>query len=385
MLETLSKLRTGRSRRESSWDRTGGNADYVQVEPGATHVFADLKGPGCIRHLWLTLWANEEHYLRRLVLRAYWDGERKPSIDCPVGDFFGVGHGRVNSYSCAVMDMSAHPGDARAAMNAWWPMPFAASARLELANEGTQKVDCFYWYVDWEQLAEPPLDHGTFHAAWRRENPTDGWVPVVRGVQPRRTPPAVGAVNLTDAENYRILEARGRGHFVGAHLSVHNISGGSWNEGDDMFMIDGRTWPPALHGTGTEDYFCQAWGWQPRNAFPYAGVSYHEPGYNAAGWMMYNDRITVYRYHVCDPVIFHRSFAFSIEHGHANVQSDDYTSVAYWYQVEPHHEAAPLPPVEERLPLPDLPLGPAKLPGPRKVLAAKRDRMRRGMKGGRRP
>ncbi len=101
--------------------------------------------------------------------------------------------------------------------------------------------------------------------------------------------------------------------------------------------------------------------------------------------MMYNDRITVYRYHVCDPVIFHRSLAFSIEHGHANVQSDDYTSVAYWYQVEPHHETAPLPPVEDRLPLPDLPLGPAKLPGPRKVLGAKRDRMRRGLTGARGP
>jgi hypothetical protein len=379
MLDNLSKLRTGWSKRESSWDRSGGNGDYIEMQPGETKVFAEMKGPGVVRHIWLTLWANEPDYLRRMLIRAYWDGEDQPSIDCPVGDFFGVGHGKVNSYSCAVMDMSAFPNDPRSAFNSWWPMPFADGARFELVNECKEKVDCFYWYVDWQQLDETPQDHGRFHAKWRRENLTDGWVAVERGVQPRRVKEAIGAKSLTDEENYLVLEAKGRGHFVGCNLSVHVVSGGSWNEGDDMFMIDGRKWPPDLHGTGTEDYFCQAWGWQDQNAFPYAGVSYHKHGFPMDVPLMYNDRMTYYRYHVQDPVIFHESLRFSIEHGHANVQSDDYSSVAYWYQTEPHFDFAPMLPVEARIPLPDIAVGPAVLPGPKRTSLATKARMERGL------
>ena len=146
-------------------------------------------------------------------------------------------------------------------------------------------------------------------------------------------------MNLSDRDNYLFLEAKGRGHYCGANLSVHNLLGYWWGEGDDMVMIDGDKWPPDIHGTGSEDWFNQAFGSQPHNAFLYSGVSYHNGIYKD-----YNERITVYRYHVLDPIIFEKSIRVSIEHGHANDRSDDYSSVAYWYQDLPNKRFPRLPP-----------------------------------------
>ncbi|MFQ6099410.1 MAG: glycoside hydrolase family 172 protein, partial [Armatimonadota bacterium] len=345
MLHDLSRLRDGVCKRISSFDRTGRNRDALHIEPGETRVIAEMKKPGWVRHIWVTIACEDEWYLRKLLLRAYWDGEKDPSIESPIGDFFGVGHGVVNSYSCAVLNMSAHPGqDKRAAMNCYFPMPYN-TARFQVVNECEVPVGAFYYYVDFEELADGrdesrPYDaHGRFHAKWRRENPCDGWVPVEPLQQPESNPEGGGAVNLSDEDNYLWLEAKGKGHFVGVNMSVHNLCGGWWGEGDDMFMIDGVKWPPDMHGTGSEDYFCHAWGMQPQNAFIYNGVSYHKPG----TLFNYNERITVYRYHVCDPIIFHESLRASIEHGHANTHSNDYSSVAYWYQTEPHYEFCEMP------------------------------------------
>lgn len=382
MLEGLSLLRDGRTRRVSSFDTTGANADAWRIAGGETRELARIAGPGCIRHIWVTVGAEDEWYLRKTLLRAYWDGESSPSIDCPLGDFFGVGHGVVSSYACAVLSMSAWPGETkRAAMNCYFPMPFAEQARLEVVNESDLPMGAFYFYIDCDLLPQPPDGHGRFHAKWRRENPTDGWVPVRPQVQPDAWEGGEGgrARNLSDRENYVFLEARGRGHFVGVNLSVHNLCGGWWGEGDDMFMVDGDKWPPDLHGTGSEDYFCHAWGMQPQNHNLYHGVSYHRPG----TVFQYNERITVYRHHVADPIVFHESLRASIEHGHANTHSNDYSSVAYWYQSEPHHEFAPMPPAEARLPRPDSVLGHVEPPGPRRVRPAVRDRMaRRRGRGG---
>lgn len=372
MLERLAALRNGRSKRISSFDRSGGNWDCWTIAGGETRELAAITGPGCIRHLWVTVNAEDEWYLRKTLLRAYWDGETSPSIDAPLGDFFGVGHGVVNSYSCAAMNMSANEGTSKhAAMNCYFPMPFSNGARLEVINEADAKINSLYFYVDYEELPAAPDDQGRFHAKWRRENPTDGWVPVRPEQQPDNM--EIGdAVNLTDRENYLFLEARGRGHFVGVNLSVHNLCSGWWGEGDDMFMIDGDKWPPDLHGTGSEDYFGHAWGMQPHNAFLYNGVSYHRPGSAAS----YNERITVYRYHINDPVIFQQSLRVSIEHGHANTHSNDYASTAYWYQTEPHYEFCAMLPVEQRIPRPDAVLGHANPPGPAKLRTAVRDRMK---------
>ena len=350
MLDSLSRMREGRSKRVSSWDRTGRNKDNVTIPPKKVQVLADIKGTGVIRHIWFTIACEDETYLRKLVLRMYWDGMKHPSVETPVGDFFGVGHAKVNSYSCAVLNMSANPGqDQRAAMNCYFPMPFADGARVEIENECDVPVRAFYYYIDYDELDAQPDDQLRFHAQWRRNNPC----------KPPKHIAKDPTVNMTDRDNYLFMEAKGSGHYVGCNLSIHNLYGGWWGEGDDMFMIDGEKWPPDMHGTGSEDYFAHAWGMQVQNAFIYNGVSY-----NAGAPGGFNQRITVYRYHIADPVIFHKSIRVSIEHGHANDRCDDYSSTAYWYQTLPHKRFPKLPKTEDRLPRPDAVVMPVDLPIP---------------------
>ncbi len=355
MLDQLIYRRVGSSKRISSYDVTGCNGDAHPIEPGASHTLADIHGAGCIRHIWFTVAHESQNYLREVVLRIFWDGMDYPSVETPLGDFFGVGHARVASYHSLVLSMSANQGDDQhAAMNCYFQMPFAKGARVEIENQSAGRCNAFYFMVDYDAMPEAPSDL-RFHATWRRDNPTDGWW-VQR--HPQGSPPMNEAVwpaqNLTDKYNHLILEAEGAGHYVGCNSSIHNLYGGWWGEGDDMMMIDGQKWPPDLHGTGSEDYFNHAWGMQPHNHGPYNGVSYHKPG----TFRSYNERITVYRYHLLDPVIFNESIRVSIEHGHANNRSDDWSSTAYWYQTLPHKQFPDLLPVEARLPRPDMDLLP---------------------------
>ena len=350
MLEALSKAREGRSKRVSSFDRTGRNADFLTIRKGERVDLAKIDGAGVIRHIWFTIACEDTEYLRKLVLRMYWDGMKHPSVETPVGDFFGVGHAKVASYQCAVLNMSANPGqEQRAAMNCYFPMPFREQARIEIQNEADTAVRAFYYYIDYDEVDALPDEELYFHAWWRRDNPC---TPPPKSRQPH--------VNLTDQNNYLILDARGRGHYVGCNMSVHNLYGGWWGEGDDMFMIDGKKWPPDLHGTGSEDYFNHAWGMQVGNSYMYNGVSYH----NAPPRHTFNERITVYRYHICAPVIFQKSLRASIEHGHANDRCDDYSSTAYWYQTLPHKKFRKFPKVADRLPRPDATVIPVDLPIP---------------------
>lgn len=361
MLENLALLREGRSRRCSSWDTSGRNGDSWRVEAGETRVLANIEGPGVIRHIWFTIGAQDALYLRQCVVRMYWDGQPHPSVEVPVGDFFGVGHARISNYSCAAMNMSANdpqnPKAHHAAMNCYWPMPFADGARVTIENQGDKPVGSWYFYVDYDALPEPQSNTGYFHAWWNRNNPCQP--PTHQGSDPD--------VNLTDKDNYLILETKGHGHFVGCNLSIHNLYGGWWGEGDDMFMLDGEKWPPDMHGTGSEDYFGHAWGMQTNNAFLYNGVSFHHGTKQS-----YNERITVYRHHLCDPVIFQESLRLSIEHGHANDRCDDYSSTAYWYQTLSGDPLPPLPTMEDRLPRDDVKVQPVNLPIP------VTDRMRSG-------
>ena len=355
-LDELPKFREGHTKRISSWDRTGRNRDCWTIEPWAKVEVAKIEGPGIIRHIWFTVSSQDPLYLRKTVLRMYWDGMDRPSVEAPLGDFFGVGHARASSYCCIVLSMSARDpgGEGRSphvAMNCYFPMPFSDGARIEIENESDVPIRSFYFYIDYDELDKKPKDMARFHALWRRENPCRP--------PEHLTDPSDPTVNLSDRDNYLILEAEGRGHYVGTVLSVHNLYGGWWGEGDDMFMIDGEKWPPDMHGTGSEDYFGHAWGMQIENSFLYNGVSFHEGKEGG-----FNERITVYRFHIPDPIIFHKSIRVSIEHGHANDRCDDYSSVAYWYQDLPHKEFPPFPKVEERLPRPDATVYPVDLPIP---------------------
>ncbi len=302
--EGLAALRDFESHRVTLADPTGGNDDFRVLEPGQTLVLADIIGPGCIVHFRDNITSHEPHHLQYHILRAYWDGETDPSVEAPVGDFFGVGFGFTEKFSSALLCIDQRPGKLTdpaafgAARNCYIPMPFTRSGRLTLTNTGKQPSQ--HWFeVNYRTYRKAPPDQACFHAQYRKAEP-----------------PPEGP--------YTILEAVGRGHLLGCVLSVQNNDGGWWGEGDEIVDIDGR---PAMHGTGSEDYFCESYGLRP-GCFPYFGVTLCEGPYT-----------TAYQWHIPDPVVFTKSIKFQIEHGNGKPpfrSGNFYYSVAYWYQTEPH-------------------------------------------------
>lgn len=329
-LRDLVRLRSSARRRESSWDRSGGNDDRVTIEPGQTVELANISGAGSITHIWMTAALKEGElidsvdraYLRKLILRIYWDGADEPSVITPLADFFGAGNGVTTNFASAPIQMS--PQDGRA-FNCFFHMPFATGARFEIESLCTEEPVWFYFYIDYESFDYLSDDIGRFHALWNQEETIS--------TQSQGTDSnsqfLFEGTNLDGKHNYRILEIEGRGHYVGTVLTVVNTRiTDQWNwygEGDDMFFIDGEPWPPRLHGTGTEDYFNTAWC--PSEAYSSA---YH--GITQPGGQNWSGQISMYRFHIEDPIVFDKSLLFSIEHGHANRRADHLSSVAYWYQ-----------------------------------------------------
>jgi len=317
-MQNLSEVKNYTAHRVSSYDRTGGNADGMQEQPiaiGETRTLAKIEGPGAITHIWVTIASKDKYHLKNLVLRMYWDGEGTPSVESPIGDFFGLGHGEYYTFSSYPIQIGTSN-----ALNCFWYMPFEKRALITITNEGTDVCRAFYYYIDYNKYdsIDTPL---RFHAHYRQEYP------------------------CTEGKNYTFLEAQGKGHFVGVSLSIHNRADGWWGEGDDMFFIDGEE-KPSLHGTGSEDYFCGAWCYG--SAFSYLFFGCPLRGEHKRG-----EKWNVYRFHILDPIPFQKSIRVSIEHGHdaqPNSRTDDYSSVAYWYQTEPHVAFEPLPPPEKRLP-----------------------------------
>jgi D-arabinan exo alpha-(1,3)/(1,5)-arabinofuranosidase (non-reducing end) len=170
-LSTLPFLVDARRGRASSYDASGGNADFWMLRPGETRTLADITGPGVFRHIWMTLRSREEAYPRRSVLRMYWDGAESPCVEVPTGDFFGVGHGIIKEFWSLPLTMS--PRDGRA-FNCYFPMPFDREARVELTNDGERRL-VVYFYVDYETFENPLENAALFHAQWRSEYPTQGW------------------------------------------------------------------------------------------------------------------------------------------------------------------------------------------------------------------
>ena len=338
MYGQLTTLRQARTRRISSYDVTGRNADAWTLAPGETRVLADIKGPGRITHIWMT---QALHY-RECLLRMTWDDAKRPSVLVPLGDFFGLGHNIVNSYQSFLFSASTSQNNkfnTGCALNCYVRMPFRERALIELINEGRERHGQ-YFYIDYETYEESlPDDELYFHAQFRRENPFGGWGPEIRVNTPQAD--IVNKERTAWENNYVILHTKGRGHYIGCNLSVTNFQGTWWGEGDDMIWVDGYKWPPDLHGTGSEDYLNQAWGMQP-NAFMRNGSSIHES--HTGGYQ------TSYVHHIENPVRFEQSIKVTIEHGHGNHLCNEMSSVAYWYAAEPTAAAA-VPPVEARLPV----------------------------------
>lgn len=326
-LDGLADLKDYTAARVSSHDRGGGNADALHgVGPGDTAVLADIQGPGMISHIWITI-AAEKWHGRKIILRIFWDDETDPSVLSPINDFFCTGHG-INAEVRSLPITVTSKGRAR---NCFFPMPFNRRARVEITNEGMERIGAFYYYVDYRTYPRPFQHLATFHARYRQEYPA------------------------LAGRNYRICETTGRGHFVGCNLSIESNGNAWWGEGDDRFFVDGQAYP-SFHGTGSEDYLCDAWGIWPGDS-PFYGSPIHEGPDYAEG-----KRYTSYRFHIADPIPFTTSFLAEIEHYGAVIgddgrmltgfaeRDDNWSSVAYWYQVEPHTTWEPMPPVEQRLP-----------------------------------
>jgi D-arabinan exo alpha-(1,3)/(1,5)-arabinofuranosidase (non-reducing end) len=333
-LRTLTQPHDYVQKRSSSYDRSGGNADFRPIAPEATLTLLDEQGPGIITHFWCTLASQEHYHLKKIVLRMYWDGEDTPSAEAPLGDFFGLGLGDYHTFQSVPLSVAPNR-----ALNSFFPMPFQKHARIVVTNMGQEPVEAFYFNIDFQAYAKPlPSDTLYFHAQYRQASSNKGLT-----TDWKDNGSVDNLKNLSGEGNYVWLEATGRGHFVGVTMSILENQDFWWGEGDDMFFVDGSK-DPVITGTGTEDYFLGAYdfGGQP---FSYALYGAPVVGEERAG-----GRTSVYRFHLDSPIPFSKSLKATIEHGHANARSDNYYSVAYWYQTEPHAAFPPLPSVEDRLP-----------------------------------
>ena len=267
---------------------------------------------------------------RNAVIRMYWDGERDPSVESPLGDFFGQGWGE--EYRLISLPLACAPSKGKG-LNCYFIMPFSSGARIEIENQSDKDITHFYFYVDYEIHESIPVESGRFHAWWNREltavHPEEGEI--------EWGPAAINSNNLTDRFNYLFAELEGKGRFVGINYYVDNPGPRWYGEGDDMWLIDGEPWPGSLHGTGTEDFFNSAWCPKEIYMHPYFGYA---KAPNSLGWM---GRTHCYRFFFEDSIYFSKSLRASIEHGHNNNLTLDIASVAYWYQTEPHKKFTPLP------------------------------------------
>jgi hypothetical protein len=330
------RLRSYKTRRSSSWDRTGGNGDAVGVAPDASATILEVAGAGVVTHVWFTIASDDQHHLKNLVLRAWWDGEDSPSVEVPIGDFFGLGLGEYFVYQSSMLAVASVK-----ALNSYFQMPFSKSAKMTVTNEGKIKTNSLYFAVDYVTMAEIPADLGRFHAQYRQAAPCKG---VVDDWQVNWDKSVNDLKNLDGKDNYVFLEATGRGHFVGVTQAVLQNQEGWFGEGDDMIFIDGDALP-TINGTGTEDYYNGAWDFASQPfAFEHNGAPF------IRGDEKLGSRYCLYRWHVESPITFEKSIKVTIEHGHGNSRSDDFYSVAYWYQTEPHAAFPALPAPEARVP-----------------------------------
>ena len=332
----LSRQQTYVAHRASSTDPTGANADFRSVAPGTTLTVLDVDGPGTISHIWFTIADSEPYHLKRIVLRIYWDQEQSPSVEAPIGDFFGLGLGYYYRWQSELLSVGSDKS-----LNCFFPMPFQGHARITATNEGERPIGSFYYNIDYRTDSHPfPADIVYFHAQYQQAQPNRGWT---NSWTNNQDPSVNNRTNLNGQGNYVWMEAKGHGQYVGVTMSVLQNQDFWWGEGDDMFFIDGET-TPSIVGTGSEDYFLGAWD------FGGKPFSYQLYGAPVVGEELAGSRSSVYRFHLDSPIPFHQSFKATIEHGNANHRSDNYYSVAYWYQAEPHQPFPPLPPVAQRLP-----------------------------------
>jgi Protein of unknown function (DUF2961) len=294
----------------------------IVVAAGQTFTLGEVNGAGAIQHIWMTPTGD----WRLSILRIYWDDEKEPSVEVPVGDFFAMGwnkYARISSLAVCV-----NPGSA---FNSYWVMPFRKKARLTLQNLD-EKPMTIYYQIDYTQTTVPN-DAAYFHAQFRRVNP------------------------LPYKQVYTILDGvKGKGQYVGTYLAwgVHNS--GWWGEGEIKFFLDGDREFPTINGTGTEDYFNGSYDFENPEKHQYEEFTSPYTGLvqviKQDGLYQSQQRFGLYRWHITDPVRFDAELRVTIQAlgwqsgGKYLPLMDDIGSVAYWYQTEPHAAFPKLPDVD---------------------------------------
>jgi hypothetical protein len=290
---------------------------FVIIKPGEVFTMADITGPGAIQHIWMTPTGK----WRFSIFRIYWDDETEPSVECPVGDFFGMGW---NEYSPLVSSpICVNPGSA---FNSYWQMPFHKKCRITMENINDAEEMSLYYQIDYT-MTEIPADAGYFHAQFRRANPNE-------------------------TSLYTIADGiKGKGQYVGVYLAWGVNNNGWWGEGEIKLFIDGDSKFPTICGTGTEDYFCGSYNFDREGKYtefctPYSGlVQVIRPD----GAYKSQQRFGLYRWHIMDPVRFDSDLKITIQDlgwrkgGRYLKQQSDIASTCFWYQTEPHAKFPKLP------------------------------------------
>ena len=284
---------------------------YKTADSGTTLVLADIQGSGTIRHIWLTMSDPELGFrkhrpqtIRNVVIRAYWDDQTHPSIECPVGEFFGLPHGKVVHYQSAVHSVADWMG-----MNIWLPMPFCKRARITLTNDGDYPVSVVY-SLDHTLGDQHPEQVGRLHTLFRRENPT------------------------TRKQDFEFLPQRqGRGRYIGSVVVVRQLHETWWGEGEFKVYLDGDSDFPTICGTGSEDWagFSHGIG---KQQFTHHGSILSAGHFHA-----------MYRWHLRDPIIWQRECRITMQQityrDGVSETEDDWAVATFWYEPLP---SAPLPP-----------------------------------------
>ena len=315
------------------------------VQPGETVTLADIAGAGAITHIWFTVDEKTTDadcfVLRDLVLRMYWDGEETPSVEVPLGDFFCCGFARACFVNSAPVAVVPNRG-----FNCYWRMPFRSHARITIENQHANPIPALFYQIDYRLDDEPPADDlAHFHAQWRRQPITD-----------------LG-------HDYVVLDGvRGRGHYVGTYLALSTLERYWWGEGEMKFYIDGDEDYPTICGTGTEDYFGGSWSFakqvngrtvEQTYCTSYLGYPYYSRHDELIHNDYHNDDVPpqrgFYRWHIPDPITFQHDLKVTLQQigvGYRGLfeRRDDVTTVAYWYQSEPHAPFPALPPADARWP-----------------------------------
>lgn len=291
---------------------------FIIINPGETFTMADIDGPGAIQHIWMTPTGNFSYS----IFRIYYDGEQEPSVESPVGPFFGIAWNEFSPLNS--LAVTVNPGSA---FNCFWKMPFRKKCRITMENINSEPMRLYY-QVDYT-LTEVGPDEAYFHAQYRRRD--DG----IRG-------------------EHTILDGiKGKGHYVGTYMGVGVTNNGWWGEGEIKFFMDGDKDYATIVGTGTEDYFLGSYNFENKRTRQYQEYSTAYAGLHQVlrpdGLYGSQMRFGMYRWHIMDPIRFEKDLKVTIQDlgwrsgGRYLPQRSDIITVAYWYQAEPHAKFPKLP------------------------------------------